>query len=116
MSSSYHPQTDGQTEVVNCTLEQYLRYFAGDQPRKWLEWLPWAEYSYNTSFHSSTKMTPFKAVYGISPSNLRSYIPGTAKVQAVDEYLRDRSTILRELQHNLNLARNRMKTQADQHR
>ena len=61
-------------------------------------------------------MTPFKVVYGISPSNLLSYISGTAKVQAVDEYLRDRSTILRELQHNLNLARNRMKTQADQHR
>ena len=116
MSSSYHPQTDGQTEVVNRTLEQYLRYFTGDQPRKWLEWLPWAEYSYNTSFHSSTKMTHFEAVYGISPPNLLSYIPGTAKVQAVDEYLRDRSTILRELQHNLNLARNRMKTQADQHR
>ena len=33
MSSSYHPQSDGQTEVVNRTLEQYLCCFAGDQPR-----------------------------------------------------------------------------------
>ena len=74
MSLSYHPQTDGQTEVVNRTLEQYLHCFAGDQPRKWLEWLTWAEYSYNTSFHSSTKMTPFEVVYGISPPNLLSYI------------------------------------------
>ena len=40
MSSSYHPQSDGQTEVVNRTLEQYLRCFAGDQPCKWLEWIP----------------------------------------------------------------------------
>ena len=40
MSSSYHPQSDGQIEVVNRTLEQYLRCFAGDQPRKWLEWIP----------------------------------------------------------------------------
>ena len=60
-------------------------------------------------------MTPFEAVYGIPPPNLLSYIPGMTKVQAVDGYLRDRSTILRELQHNLNLSRNRMKTQAYQH-
>ena len=61
------------------------------------------------------KMTPFEAVYGIPPPNLLSYIPGTTKVQAMDEYLWDRSTILRELQHNLNLAHNHMKTQVDQH-
>jgi hypothetical protein len=111
MSSSYHPQTDGQTEVVNRTLEQYLCCFAGDQPRKWVEWIPWAEFSYNTSIHSSTKMTPFEAVYGIPPPNLLTYIPGTSHVQAVDEYLRDRDTILHDLRHNLQMAQNRMKCQ-----
>ena len=116
MSSSYHPQSDGQTEVVNRTLEQYLRCFAGDQPRKWFEWIPWAEFSYNTSTHSSTKMTPFEAVYGIPPPRLLAYVPGTSHVQAVDEYLRDRDAILRELRHNLLLAQDRMKCQADQHR
>ena len=60
--TSYHPQSDGQTEVVNHTLEQYLRCFTGDQPQKWIEWIPWAEFSYNTSIHSSTKMTPFEAI------------------------------------------------------
>ena len=116
MSSSYHPQSDGQTEVVNRTLEQYLCCFAGDQPRKWFEWTPWAEFSYNTSIHSSTKMTPFEVVYGVPPPNLLAYIPGTSRIQAVDEYLRDRDTILLELRHNLQLAQNRMKCQADQHR
>ncbi|XP_068647418.1 uncharacterized protein [Aristolochia californica] len=35
----------------------------GTSLRKWIEWVPWAEFSYNTSIHSSTKMTPFEAVY-----------------------------------------------------
>lgn len=60
MSSSYHPQSDDQTEVVNRTLEQYLRCFAGDQPHEWLEWIPWAEFSYNTATHSSTNYRPLK--------------------------------------------------------
>ncbi|KAL9408368.1 hypothetical protein AB3S75_046848 [Citrus x aurantiifolia] len=116
MSSSYHPQSDGQTEVVNRTLEQYLRCFTGDQPRKWTEWIPWAEFSYNTSIHSSTKMTPFETVYGFPPPSPLAYVPGTSRVQAVDEYLRDRDAILRELRHNLSVARDRMKSQADQNR
>ncbi|KAH9648045.1 Integrase catalytic domain-containing protein [Citrus sinensis] len=105
--------TDGQIEVVNRTLEQYLRCFAGDQPRKWVEWIPWAEFSYNTSIHSATKMTPFEVVYGIPPSHLLTYVPGTSRVQAVHEYFRDRDIILRELRHNLSLARQRMQSQAD---
>ena len=101
---------------MNYTLEQYLRCFAGKQPRKWVEWIPWSEFSYNTSNHSSTKITSFEAVYGIPPPSLLTYVPGTARVQAVDGYLQDRDTILRELQHNLRLAQERMRCQANQHR
>lgn len=114
MSSSYHPQTDGQTEVTNRTLEQYLRCFAGLQPKKWVEWIPWAEFSYNTSTHSSTKISPFEAVHGIPPPSFLSYIPDTAGVQAVDDYLKDRDALLKELHHNLRVAQNRMKSHADQ--
>ena len=61
-------------------------------------------------------MSPFEAVYGTPPPNLLSYIPGTTNIQAVDDYLRTREEILRELRHNLIAARDRMKTQADQNR
>ncbi|GJZ37164.1 transposon ty3-G gag-pol polyprotein [Tanacetum coccineum] len=116
MSSSYHPQSDGQTEVVNRTLEQYLRCFVCDKPKKWVDWLPWAEFSYNTSVHTSTKLSPFQVVYGRLPPRVLPYIPGTTKVDAVGGYLQDRDELLKTLRHNLLEARNRMKMYADQHR
>ena len=44
MSSAYHPQSDGQTEMVNRSLKQYLRAFVGDKPRQWVKWLPLVEF------------------------------------------------------------------------
>ncbi|KAA8536795.1 hypothetical protein F0562_029273 [Nyssa sinensis] len=82
----------------------------GSQSKKWVEWIPWAKFSYNTSIHSATKITPFEAVYGKPPPSLLTYVPGTARVQAVDEYLQDRDQILRELRRNLQLAQERMKS------
>jgi hypothetical protein len=67
MSFAYHPQIDGQTEVVNHCIEQYLHCFAYRQPRKWHSFLPWAEFWYNTTYHASTGMTPFQALYGRLP-------------------------------------------------
>ena len=64
MSSFYHPQSDGQTKVVNKSLEHYLRAFVADKPSLWVEWLPLAEYWFNTNYHTSTKLSPFEVLYG----------------------------------------------------
>jgi len=101
MNTSYHPQTDRQTEVVNRCLENYLRCFTGDQPKEWIRWLPWAEWWYNTTYHFTTKMTPFEAVYERPPPILPTYTPGSSIVDQVDRVLQDRTQILWLLKDNL---------------
>ncbi|GKA93365.1 reverse transcriptase, partial [Tanacetum coccineum] len=44
MSTAYHPQTDGQTKVVNKCLECFLRCMSGERPKEWVQWLPLAEF------------------------------------------------------------------------
>ncbi|GJZ44771.1 ty3-gypsy retrotransposon protein [Tanacetum coccineum] len=112
-SSAYHPQTDGQTEVLNRCLEDYLRAFVADAPRSWVSFLPWAEYSYNTAFHSAIKMTPFEAVFGRAPPSLQDYLPGDTSVASLDELLQSRQTILTQLHTNLQRAQLRMTNQAN---
>lgn len=45
-STTYHPQSNGQTDVVNMCLEAYLHCLAGRKPSTWSQWLPWAKYWY----------------------------------------------------------------------
>eukprot|EP00253_Pinus_taeda_P020227 PITA_20227 len=115
-SSSYHPQSDGQTEIVNKCLEGYLRCFVSDKQTQWVKWLPLAEWWYNTSFHTTTKMTPFMALYGYQPLSITSYLRENSKVQAVEHHIEHQQQVLQLLKDNLVLAQNRMKQQADQHR
>lgn len=67
MSSSYHPQTDGQTERLNQCLETYLRCMVHSCPTKWAHWISLAEFWYNSTFHSAHGLTPFQALYGHPP-------------------------------------------------
>ena len=116
MSSTYHPQFDGQTEVVNRSLEQYLRAFVGDKPHTWALWLYLAEFWFNTNYHTFTKMSPFEAFYGFPPPRVLDYVSGLTKVVAVDAVLHDSTVLLDLLKQNLVTAQARMKTQANQHR
>jgi hypothetical protein len=67
MSSAYHPESDGQTERTNRTLQQMLRAFTSARQEDWDEHLYHVEYAYNDSIHPATGLTPFYLDLGYHP-------------------------------------------------
>jgi hypothetical protein len=63
-STTFHPQTDGQTERVNQILEDMLRACALDYGSSWDDNLPYIEFFYNNSYQACIEMAPFEALYG----------------------------------------------------
>ena len=112
-TSAYHPESDGQTEVVNKWLANYLRCFTSTRPHKWSMWLSWAELCYNTSYHVSSKMTPFKIVYGRDPPTIIRYGNPKSPLAEIDTYLSERDNTLRSLKQHLSDAQAIMKEHKD---
>ena len=67
ISTAYHPQTDGQSEQSNQWVEQYLRIYTNGTQDDWSDWLPIAQYTYNTWPSDMTSKTPFKLIMGFTP-------------------------------------------------
>lgn len=115
-STAYHPQTDGQTEIVNKSLETYLRCMCSEKGTDWAQWLPFAEWWYNTNYHSSIHTTPYEVVYGQPPPLHLPYLPGESASLTVDRSLSAREDAIKLLRFHLERAQNRMKQQSDRHR
>ncbi|GJV89756.1 putative reverse transcriptase domain-containing protein [Tanacetum coccineum] len=64
MSTTYHPQTDGQSKRTIQTLKDMLRACVINFGNGWVKHLPLVEFSYNNSYHASIKAAPFEALYG----------------------------------------------------
>jgi transposase InsO family protein len=99
MSTAFHPQTDGQTEILNRILESYLRSYTNLQQMNWAKLLPAAEFAYNNSWNASTKATPFKALYGYDPELRFDVEDNAAKGEAPAAHERVRR--LQELRERL---------------
>ncbi|KAK1601980.1 hypothetical protein QYE76_027085 [Lolium multiflorum] len=74
-SSSSHPQTDGQTEVVNRSLSTLLRVLVKKNLKAWEDCIPHAEFAYNRAKHSTTLRSPFMVVYGFEPPTAIDLLP-----------------------------------------
>ena len=72
---AYHPQTDGQTEVMNRMLFTLLCVLIKKNIKEWEEFLPIAEYAYNRARHSTTGKSPFEVVYDFNPFSPLDILP-----------------------------------------
>ncbi|GKE71513.1 putative reverse transcriptase domain-containing protein, partial [Tanacetum coccineum] len=102
MSTAYHPQTDGQSERTIQTLKDMLRACVIDFGGSWDVYLPLVEFSYNNSYHSSTRCAPFEAIY---ESSLIAPV--------LVEETTDKAVLIKE---KLKAARDRQKSYADNRR
>lgn len=116
MSSSYHPQTDGQTERLNQCLETYLRCMSSACPTKWCKWLSLAEYWYNTTFHSALNKSPFEVLYGYKPKHFGIQDGTSETTPDLVQWLKEKEDMNKLVQQQLLRAQQRMKSQADKKR
>jgi transposase InsO family protein len=101
LSTAYHPQTDGQTERMNQTLEHYLRCFVDHEQLTWPKLLPTAQYACNNAINATTGVSPYEALHGqtadfhirIEDDTTREEVPAAKdriqKLQAVRERLKE---------------------------
>lgn len=117
-STSAHPQTDGQSERVIQVLEDMLRACAMDFGDKWIDNLPYAEFSYNNSYQASIGMAPFEALYGrkcqtpLYWGSSESEQGNQGRVMDMEET----ASKVKLIQARLRAAQSRQKSYADQRR
>lgn len=109
----YHPQSDGQTEILNKGLETYLRCFCSEKPKNWAHWLYLAEWSYNITYHSATTLSPYQAIYGKEPPTLSSYLKTNALSHNLKDWTNERAEIIHVLKTHLLHAQDRIRKYAD---
>ena len=121
MSTSRHPQTDGQTERVNRVMEESIRSYVAASQEDWDRCLPNLQFAYNTARHTSTGETPFYLTYGRHPIVL-SRLLGDAlpttdrRVPATDEFIEELRSTLARAKAELQKSHDRQRRTADRHR
>jgi len=118
MSSGYHPQTDGQTERTNRTVEQVLRFYVLPDQSNWDTALPLVAFAINRAFNAATQATPFEVILGYNPASpferLLNFTPESR--EPVADWRQHKLDQLQHIKHALNVAQSRMVDYVTGHR
>jgi hypothetical protein len=112
-STTYHPQTDGQTERVIQILEDMLRACVLVYEKKWATCLPFAEFSYNNSYQASIKMSPFEALYGRRCRTPINWFKSWERPFFGPDLVKDAEDQVKIIHENLHITQSRQKLYAD---
>jgi hypothetical protein len=107
MSTAYHPQSDGQTERMNRTMEDMLRGFVGPRQRDWCRYLRMVEFAYNNYIQASTVQTPFFLNHGRHPLAPFFCCSCSFSEPSVSEWVEGLQTALSSAKSNLSSAQQR---------
>jgi transposase InsO family protein len=115
LSTAYHPETDGQTERTNRTIETYLRIYGNQQQSNWISLLPMAQLVYNNKLSESTQTTPYYANHGKHPNLFERTFP-TLKTEKALQTADEMKKTHKQLQQNLQRAQQNMISYANKKR
>jgi transposase InsO family protein len=120
MSTAFHPQTDGQTERMNRTLEQMLRNYVSYEQDDWDHYLTYAEFAYNNAVQSSTGLFPFWLLHGQDPETPASLVSNQksshTQVPTTQNLIDKMDTLLKIATMNLQKAQQHQAKYADKKR
>jgi hypothetical protein len=115
MSTAYHPQTDGQSERTNQTLEQYLRHYLNYGQNNWVQLLPTAQLAYNSA-RVAHQHEPFKALFGYDPTMYGEPAPVEGSSQNANQRMKVLRNIHEQISQDLRFIAYRSAKYYDQNR
>jgi hypothetical protein len=95
-STTYHPQSNGQTKCINQELEQYIQIFINEQQNNWNTLLPLGKFTYNNHVHSSTQHSPFFLNMGRHPQMGFEPLQQPSKLEVVNKFTDHMKSALNE--------------------
>ena len=86
LTTAYHPQADGQTKILNQTLEVAICAFISRDRDNWASLLPYLAYAYNTTPHTATKYPLAFLLYSFHPHSPLSLLTQESSIRRPNEY------------------------------